>query len=76
MQLPDALSRCHESATVLSGSPAEDDPFFPYVKEDLGQINVPGVSNCDLLHRNETFGNDTVTSKEVQAKIPAEANSC
>lgn len=41
MQLPDALSRCPEVAAQLSESPAEDDPYFPFVTESLGKITLP-----------------------------------
>lgn len=50
MTLPDALSRCPEVAPLLSESPAEDDPYFPFIEEPIGQIKLPNGSNlCDIL---------------------------
>ena len=45
MQVADALSRCHwdnsKNANEPVISPDEDDPFFPYVTDDAGQIRLP-----------------------------------
>lgn len=57
MQVADALSRNHWE---ISGdqcdkvvSPDEDDPFFPYVTEETGDIKLPNGQNlADLLRNN------------------------
>jgi hypothetical protein len=75
IQLPDALSRCPEVAQVLSESPAEEDPFFPFIQENVGPINLPNGSNLsDLLCAKETV-NDTGEVKTVLAIVPVEDNS-
>lgn len=42
MKVADALSRCENPNNKGIESPAEDDPFFPPVTEELGEINLPG----------------------------------
>ena len=75
MQLSDALSRCREVAQVLSESPAEEDPFLPFIQENVGQINLPNGSNVsDLLCAKETV-NDTDEVKTVQAIVPVDDNT-
>lgn len=66
MQLPDALSRCPEVAQVLSESPAEEDPFFPYMEESIGQITLPDGS--DLIDRlNPNKENETKFVQAIQS---------
>jgi hypothetical protein len=56
-------------------SPVEEDPFFPFIQENVGQINLPNGSNIiDLLCAKETV-NDTDEVKTVQAIVPVDDNS-
>jgi hypothetical protein len=46
MQAPDALSRCMKSdETDCISSPNESDPYFPYVAEQTGNIDVIEVNS-------------------------------
>ena len=46
MQAPDALSRCMKSdATDCISSPDESDPYFPYVAEQTGNIDIIEVNS-------------------------------
>jgi len=46
MQAPDALSRCMKSdATDCISSPDESDPYFPYVAEQTGIIDIIAVNS-------------------------------
>ena len=46
MQAPDALSRCMKSdATDCISSPDESDPYFPYVAEQAGIIDIIAVNS-------------------------------
>jgi hypothetical protein len=46
MQAPDALSRCMTSdATDCISSPIESDPYFPYVAEQTGNIDIIEVNS-------------------------------
>ena len=51
MLVPDALSRCTDSHVVDGNtSPDEAGPFFPYVTEHTGEINLPeGVQLHNIL---------------------------
>ena len=50
MQVPDALSRCENVKADVVESPVEDDPFFPYVSDKVGQVILPNCQNfSDLI---------------------------
>ena len=50
MQVSDALSRCENVKVDVVESPAEDDPFFPYVSDKVGQvILLNGQNFSDLI---------------------------
>ena len=50
MQVPDALSRCENVKADVVESPVEDDPFFPYVSDKVGQVILPNGQNfSDLI---------------------------
>ena len=50
MAVPDALSRCKEIFDPPVNSPDEEDPNFPYVTEQTGQVKLPnGVDLKDLV---------------------------
>ena len=55
MKVADALSRCENPNNVDVESPAEDDPFFPYVEEPISEIKMPGgieFANLFEIHGN------------------------
>jgi hypothetical protein len=59
MQVADALSRNHwdnpRDKYDQVVSPDEDDPFFPYVTENTGNIKLPtGQNLVDLLHNSDS----------------------
>ena len=67
MQVADALSRCENDKADFVESPAEDDPYFPYVPDNTGQIHLPDGQNfADLFHCdiNGVQALDIVTSSE------------
>ena len=49
MVVPDALSRCKETFDPPSSSPNEEDPNFPYVPEQSGQVRLPEVIDLQDL---------------------------
>ncbi|VDI47202.1 Hypothetical predicted protein [Mytilus galloprovincialis] len=54
MKVADALSRCENPQNIPIESPAEDDPFFPLVTENTGEIRLPGgVKFVDLFESND-----------------------
>ncbi|CAG2206375.1 unnamed protein product [Mytilus edulis] len=54
MKVADALSRCENPENIPIESPAEDDPFFPLVTENTGEIRLPGgVKFVDLFESND-----------------------
>jgi hypothetical protein len=58
MVVPDALSRNTEFPTMLSDSPDEEDPFFPYVDEPPRSITLPnGQQLSSLLNANDLCAN-------------------
>jgi hypothetical protein len=54
MQAPDALSRCMKSdATDCISSPDESDPYFPYVAEQTGNIDIIAVNSSGEQIKHE-----------------------
>jgi hypothetical protein len=49
MCVPDALSRNPVFPTTLDSSPEEEDPYFPYVQEDVKPVRLPGGQTLDSL---------------------------
>ena len=45
MQVADALSRCENTNAEIVESPVEDDPYFPFVSDNTGQITLPNKQN-------------------------------
>ena len=68
MQVADALSRnLPENSVSDFSSPDEDDPYFPYVTEPLGQVRLPeGQTLRDLLTRNS----DGICVNNIQFLLP------
>lgn len=51
MQVPDALSRCENVKADVVESPDEDDPYFPYIPDKVGQVILPDGQNfSDLIN--------------------------
>ena len=54
MQVADALSRSENPTNDVVESPTEDDPYFPYVTDNTGTIELPdGTNFVDLFRKNE-----------------------
>ena len=61
MQVADALSRCSNNSKNTFDSPEEQDPYFPYENENVGNIVVPeGKSFSDLLCNNSSNAEDNL----------------
>ncbi|CAC5407147.1 unnamed protein product [Mytilus coruscus] len=72
MQVADALSRCENPHSLQAESPTEEDPYFPYITDKVGEIELPGGQNFAELFRpqkstsNDMSDNDIVhTGKEI-----------
>ena len=57
MCVPDALSRNSNFPTVLSSSPEEEDPYFPYVQEKPTTVKLPDGSRLEDLIQTEPKSN-------------------
>lgn len=70
MVVPDALSRCKSDGSLDFSSPDEHDPFFPYIKEETGDIKLPDGSNLvDLLNTSDTF---TRPNRDIYCKVKSD----
>ncbi|CAC5411038.1 unnamed protein product [Mytilus coruscus] len=72
MQVADALSRCENPHSLQAESPTEEDPYFPYISDEVGEIELPGGQNFAELFKhqkstsNDMSDNDIVyTGKEI-----------
>ena len=72
MVVPDALSRCHPNLAGDNSvsSPEENDPFFPYVTEQVGNIHLPGGINIQSL-LGQTQEEGLQVNHAVQDHIPS-----
>ena len=64
MQVPDALSRCKNVKADVVESPVEDDPFFPYVSDKVGQVILPNGQNFSDLIASKFANVQAVNLKE------------
>ncbi|CAG2254502.1 unnamed protein product [Mytilus edulis] len=72
MQVADALSRCENPHSLQAESPTEEDPYFPYITDEVGEIELPGGQDFAELFKhqkstsNDMSDNDIVhTGKEI-----------
>ena len=49
MQVPDSLSRCEVGSANPVESPVEEDPYFPFVPDNTGNIVLPDGQNFSNL---------------------------
>ena len=58
MAVADTLSRCRPTMDSPASSPDEEDPNFPYTKEIVGNVHLPGGVNIrDLLASSDAEAN-------------------
>lgn len=81
MQVPDALSRCMKSdASDGMSSPEEADPYFPYITEQTGQIDIIDEQQPNIsVNHIDTFtdlGGYAADTEEEPASCTKAGNDC